>query len=135
MVVFVNGKPAKEEYRQFRIKSFPSSDDPKMLAETLARRFMHPEWEFPDLIMIDGGEPQLRGIFKYFKKLPVNLPKMVGLVKGEETIVVPEDNGYKSLSLPKSDPFLKTLMALRDEAHRFARRYHHKLHLKSLLNQ
>ena len=134
MVVFINGKPAKEEYRQFRIKSFPSSDDPKMLAETLMRRFLHPEWEFPKLIMIDGGEPQLREIFKYFKKLPVKLPRIVGLVKGEETIIIPENNLYKRINLPKSDPFLKTLMALRDEAHRFARRYHHKLHLKSLVD-
>lgn len=135
MVVFINGLPAKAEYRQLRIESFPSSDDPRMLSETLGRRFMHPEWEFPDLIMIDGGEPQLRGIFKYFKKLPVKLPKIVGLAKGEETIIIPENNLYKRINLPKSDSFLKTLMALRDEAHRFARRYHHKLHLKSLINQ
>jgi len=105
-----------------------------MLAETLMRRFLHPEWEFPKLIMIDGGEPQLREIFKYFKKLPVKLPRIVGLVKGEETIIIPENNLYKRINLPKSDPFLKTLMALRDEAHRFARRYHHKLHLKSLVD-
>ncbi len=134
MVVFIGGKPAKEEYRQFRIEGFPSSDDPKMLAETLMRRFLHPEWDFPDLIMIDGGEPQLRGIFSYFKKLPVKLPRMVGLVKGEETIIIPENNLYKRINLPKSDPFLKTLMSLRDEAHRFARRYHHSLHLKSLIS-
>ena len=134
LVVFIGGKPAKEEYRQFRIKSFPSSDDPKMLTETLTRRFLHPEWNFPDLIMIDGGEPQLREILKTFKKLPVKLPKMVGLVKGEETIIIPENGQFRRLNLPKSDPFLKTLMALRDEAHRFARRYHHKLHLKSLVD-
>ena len=134
MVVFISGKPAKEEYRQFRIESSPSSDDPRMLSETLARRFMHPEWELPDLIMIDGGEPQLRGILNYFAKLPVKLPKMVGLVKGEETIIVPENNEYKRLNYMKSHPFLKTLMALRDEAHRFARRYHHKLRLKSLID-
>lgn len=133
MVVFVGGLPAKEEYRQFRVEGFPSSDDPRMLSETLARRFMHPEWQFPDLIMIDGGEPQLRGIFKYFEKLPVRLPKIVGLAKGEETIIIPENNLYKRINLPKSDSFLKTLMAVRDEAHRFARRYHHKLHLKSLI--
>ena len=135
MVVFVNGLPAKEEYRQFRIEGFPSSDDPRMLSETLGRRFMHPEWQFPDLIMIDGGEPQLRGIIKYFEKLPVKLPKMIGLVKGEETIILPEKNSFKRINLPKSDPFLKILMALRDEAHRFARRYHHKLHLKSLISK
>ena len=98
------------------------------------RRFLHPEWNFPDLIMIDGGEPQLREILKTFKKLPVKLPKMVGLVKGEETIIIPENGQFRRLNLPKSDPFLKTLMALRDEAHRFARRYHHKLHLKSLVD-
>lgn len=133
MVVFLGGKPAKEEYRQFRVESPPSSDDPGMLSETLARRFLHPEWNFPDLIMIDGGEPQVRGISKYFKNLPVKLPKMVGLVKGEETIIVPENKEYKRLNLPKSDPFLKILMAIRDESHRFARRYHHKLRLKSLI--
>jgi len=133
MVVFIDGHPAKEEYRQFRIKSFPSSDDPKMLTETLTRRFLHPEWNFPDLIMIDGGEPQLREILKTFKKLPVKLPKMVGLVKSEETIIIPENGQFRRLNLPKSDPFLKTLMAVRDEAHRFARRYHHSLRLKSLV--
>lgn len=135
MVVFIEGKPAKEEYRQFRIESFPSSDDPRMLSETLERRFMHPEWEFPDLIMIDGGEPQLREIFKHFNKLPVKLPEIVGLAKGEEIIVLPVNNSFRRINLPKSDPFLKTLMAVRDEAHRFARRYHHYLTLKPLVGK
>lgn len=135
MVVFINGKPAKEEYRQFRMEGLPSADDPKMLAEILARRFMHSEWEFPDLIMIDGGEPQLREILRVFEKLPVKLPRMVGLAKGENTIIIPENGSYQRINLPKFNPWLKILMALRDEAHRFARRYHHALRLKSLIGR
>ena len=99
------------------------------------KKIYAPGMAVSDLIMIDGGEPQLRGIIKYFEKLPVKLPKMIGLVKGEETIILPEKNSFKRINLPKSDPFLKILMALRDEAHRFARRYHHKLHLKSLISK
>ncbi|MBI4120264.1 MAG: GIY-YIG nuclease family protein, partial [Parcubacteria group bacterium] len=58
MVVFVNGNPEKDEYRKFRIRTAKTGGDIRMLKEVLARRFRHPEWQYPDLIIVDGGKAQ-----------------------------------------------------------------------------
>lgn len=127
MVVFVNGRPDKSEYRHFRLQGPLTVDDPKMIYQVVQRRLLHPEWPAPNLILIDGGEPQLRRFHRQFK-FPV-----IGLVKGKETIVLATATGFKHLNLPKSNPGLKLLMAIRDESHRFARRLHHKLHRQSIV--
>ena len=59
MVVFNHGLPDKKEYRQFRIKKVKQVSDVDMIKEILERRVKHAEWTYPDLILIDGGKPQL----------------------------------------------------------------------------
>ena len=58
MVVFVEGRPAKSEYRKFRIKTVSQPNDVAMLREVIRRRLAHPGWKFPDLMLIDGGKAQ-----------------------------------------------------------------------------
>ena len=90
-----------------------------MLTEVLSRRLNHPEWGTPDLILIDGGQPQLTAALTATKfKLPV-----IALAKREEIIFTPRSH----IRPPRTSPALHLLQHLRDEAHRFARSYHHQL--------
>ena len=80
MVVFENSEPAKSEYRLFKIKNAPSADDERALLEVLLRRFNHPEWPRPDLIMIDGGAPQIGFLTRKLAKENIVIP-LVGISK------------------------------------------------------
>ena len=64
MAVFIDGQPDKDQYRKFKIKQGNKSDDIAMLKEILTRRFNHPEWPYPDLIIVDGGRAQLNIVTK-----------------------------------------------------------------------
>lgn len=138
MVVFTNGIANSSEYRTFRIRGEDSytSDDPRMLAEVLRRRLLHPEWDKPHLVLIDGGEPQLRQIqneFKVTTQLPKEIP-FIGLAKEKEILVIPRNDGeFSHLRLAKNNSGLLLLMHIRDESHRFSRVYHHWLRKKALL--
>jgi excinuclease ABC subunit C len=112
MTVMTDGEIDKKEYRLFKI-SQQENNDFAALKEVLSRRFKHKEWPNPDLILIDGGSPQLREL----EKLAINI-KMVGLSKVA---------GDKLVFRGKSDKILESkiigiklnLQELRDEAHRF----------------
>lgn len=135
MVVFIDGLPAKESYRQFRVRRRATPDDPRMLGEVLRRRLGHPEWGRPDLVVIDGGQPQLQAIRKELGitvRLVREIP-FVGLAKRPDRLVIPKKSGFFILSLPALNPGLKLLQAVRDEAHRFALSYHLKLRERVLL--
>ena len=123
MVVFVDGLPDKSQYRKFKIKySGMESNDPKMMAEILARRVKHTEWPAPDLIIVDGGITQLNAARSV---LPKNQP-IISLAKKEEEIYIPE----KRAPIPAEKigkEFKLFAQHLRDEAHRFAITYHRKL--------
>ena len=131
MVVFSNGQPDNSQYRQFKIRQAPQPNDPKMMAETVKRRFGHSEWPSPDLIVIDGGKPQLSAVQKVLAKKKINLP-VLGLAKKEETIIIKKGRDYQSLSLREDNPARLLLQAIRDEAHRFAQKYHHYLREKQI---
>lgn len=126
MIVFTKGKKDTNSYRRFKIKVEGRPNDYGMLEETLKRRFNHPEWPYPDLIIIDGGKGQLN----VFTNLNINIPCM-SLAKREEEIFYKN----KKIKLERSNPALKLLQKVRDEAHRFATTYHKKLRMKSLTNQ
>lgn len=111
MTVAINGELSPHYYRHFTLHA---SDDVSMMKEVLSRR-LKTNWPIPDLIVLDGGFPQLSTVNW---KIPT-----IALAKREETIFFP--NG-RQLKLPKNHPGLLLLMRLRDEAHRFARRLHHK---------
>lgn len=120
MVVFLNDQPAKEEYRSFKIQTAKPGDDLGALSEVLRRRFNHPEWPYPDLVLIDGGRPQILAAQKVFQELQVKAP-LVGISKwAGDALVFPAGTGENLKHLAAAGK--KTLLQLREEAHRFANR-------------
>ena len=126
MVVFENGAPAKAEYRKFRIKTVVGSNDVASIQEVLRRRFGN-AWRRPDLLLIDGGWPQVHAAQEVLEELKIALP-IIGLAKGPE-------RKRNDLICPLQDRELcdlckqhQTLLEkVRDEAHRFAITYHRKV--------
>ncbi len=130
LVVFLNGQKSPSDYKRFNIR-LKDINDVKMINEVLTRRLKHAEWPLPQLFVIDGGKPQVSEAQKVLKNY--NIP-LIGLAKRYETIIIPKSNQFVSLSLKPNSPALKLLMEMRDEAHRFARSYHHHLR-KKLITQ
>lgn len=127
MVCAVGGQPAKNRYRRFRIKTVEGSDDPAMMAEVIRRRFGRAKeegWSVPDLVMVDGGITQMNAAKEALAGLALDVP-VVALAKRMEELYV-MDSG-QPLVLARDSKALKVLIALRDEAHRFALDYHHRL--------
>jgi excinuclease ABC subunit C len=138
MVVAVKGRLNKSFYRRFKIKQKSTPDDFGMLKEVLTRRLNrgiknHKNWDLPDLLVIDGGKGQVSTITQIVDKLNLDIP-VIGLAKKFETIIYRQNGELKELLLPKDDESLKLLQRLRDESHRFAQAYHHKLRSKFLTN-
>lgn len=120
MVVFENGEAAKNEYRLFKIKEAPAGDDERALSEMLLRRLRHSEWRLPDLVMIDGGTPQISFLSQVFKANNINIP-LVGISKlGGDKLVFTTDTKKPFRGLAEN--IKPTLLKLREEAHRFANR-------------
>ncbi|MCK4526845.1 excinuclease ABC subunit UvrC [candidate division WOR-3 bacterium] len=130
-VVFVNGIPAKKEYRKFRIKGIKGINDPAMIGEIIYRRIKRllDEENLPDLVLIDGGKSQLSAALAAIKKLTELRIPVIALAKRFEEIHLPTGG---IISLSKRSPALKLLMRIRDEAHRFALNYHKGLRKKRL---
>ncbi len=135
-VVFIDGKPAKKEYRKFHVKTVVGADDFASMEEIIFRRYkrvLDEGLELPDLIVIDGGKGQLHSAVNSLKKLDLygKVP-ILGLAKQMEEIYFPEDKDPYLLA--KNSMALKTLMHIRDEAHRFGITFHRKLREKSQIN-
>ena len=138
-----NYVPDKNQYRKFKIKTVRGANDVAMIKEVLNRRFNHPEWPYPNLILIDGGIGQLSAALevKNFttsassvrtlsevegQKSKVKSIKMMALAKKENRLFIENKKDPALLkNLPKEITDL--ILYLRDEAHRFAIKYHHKL--------
>jgi excinuclease ABC subunit C len=135
MVVFENGKPAKGQYRKFKIQIDGEPNDFAMMKEALTRRFAithrspdaEQKWPIPNLLVIDGGKGQLGVAVEVLKEYSLDIP-VIGLAKREEEIFTPGKSD--PILLPKSDYALQLLQRLRDEAHRFAITFHKKLRSK-----
>ena len=126
MVAAVDGVPVPQRYRRFRIKTVEGSDDPRMMAEAVRRRYERLKEEqgaMPDLIVVDGGITQLRAACAALTEIGVELP-VVGLAKQFEEII---RDGRPALRLPRDSDALRVITGLRDEAHRFAISYHRRL--------
>lgn len=121
MVTFIDGEAEKLFYRHFKIKSAGKGDDYESLREVAKRRLKN-SWGKPDLIIVDGGKGQV----KAFEEIVTNIP-IVGIAKNPDRLIVQ----IKSIRL--AGPALNLVSRIRDEAHRFARRYHHKLLKMNLL--
>ncbi|MBI2450431.1 MAG: GIY-YIG nuclease family protein [Candidatus Nealsonbacteria bacterium] len=138
MVTFINGKHDKNFYRRFKIKTVNKANDVAMLKEVLSRRLKHKEWPYPDLMLIDGGKAQLNAAIletKKYKTLPAGRQvktKLMALAKKNNELYI---EWQKKPILLKNLPqeFYNLILRARDEAHRFARAYHHILRDKNLL--
>ena len=136
MVCFIDGRPFKSAYRRYRIKTVERNDDYASIREVVWRRYKYAGMEaelFPDVILIDGGKGQLAAAYSAFDELAFRPPMLVSLAKKEEEVFVHGRDG--SIRLPRRDPALRLLQAVRDEAHRFAQHYHHILRRRSTLEK
>lgn len=137
MVVFMNGAADKNRYRKFKIKTVSGASDVAMLKEIIRRRFGHPEWPYPQLVVIDGGKPQLNAALETLRKSMSGKQKtekiaITALAKKEEILYT--ESG-RAIHLKREDPqLLRLFQRIRDESHRFARSYHHKLRRQTLAN-
>ena len=127
MVVFEGGKPAKKEYRRFKLKTTQGKpDDFKSMAEIMERRYGNEtDWPMPDLIVIDGGKGQLNAALPLIRQVGVVDVPVISLAKRIEEVFV--EGQSDSIILSHHTPELQLLQQIRDEAHRFAITYHRKL--------
>jgi len=132
MAQLVNGKPSKNGYRRFRIKTVEGQDDFASMREIVFRRYYRLKLEkaqLPDLIAIDGGPGQLSAALSALSELQLEVP-VVSLAKEFEEIYSPDR--ATPLRLPHSSAALKVLQRARDEAHRFGISYHRLLRKKNM---
>ncbi len=133
MVQFRAGKPNKNNYRRFKIKSVDGIDDFAAIAEVVRRRYYRlkiENGELPDLIIIDGGRGQLNFALQELEKLNLKIP-IISIAKQFEEIYVP--NLGTPIILEKKDKALCFIKEIRDEAHRFAIKYNRLLRKKELI--
>lgn len=133
MTTFIDGEPEKRLYRHFRIRQTKSQDDYASMREVSKRRIKHlNDWGRPDLIIVDGGKGQVSVFLREFEKEKIPI---IGIAKKFETLIIPVTNlgttEMKELRLPKGGA-LNLIQKTRNETHRFAQAYHHKLIKKSL---
>lgn len=133
LIVFRDGNPSVKEYRHFSIKTLDGKiDDFESMREASMRRYsrlLSENAPLPDLVMIDGGKGQVNAVLGVFRALGIDKKiALVGLSKGREEIVLPEDG--ESILLPHSDEGLRTLIAVRDECHRFATSFNQRMRSK-----
>ncbi len=127
MTVVENGEANPAEYRMFKIRQEKGGDDLKSLGEVLARRFTHPEWTLPTLVVIDGGETHLNFAQKKLAELNMTMP-VVSVVKDEHH--KPKDVFGDIVAAKK---FRSEILLANSEAHRFAIKYHTKLRNRAFL--
>ena len=127
-VVFKNGKPSKNEYRLFNIKTVLGPDDYKSMEEVVFRRYkrlINEKKTLPQLIVIDGGKGQLSSAVKSLKQLNIDGQiAIIGIAKRLEEIYFPNDS--TPLYLDKKSSSLKLIQQLRNEAHRFGINHHRR---------
>ena len=138
MVVFVDGKARKSEYRKYRIQSVDGPDDFASMREVVGRRYsklLEEQGRLPDLIVVDGGKGQLSSAVDVLRRLGLHgetegIP-VIGLAKRLEEVYVP--GSADPQSMPRTSSGLKLLQQIRDEAHRFAVTYHRAVRKKRTL--
>ncbi len=138
MVVFTNGRPDKGQYRRFKIRmESDEANDFAMMAEVMARRYCAERLaderfgRRPDLIILDGGKPQLTAAIQQLDELGAGDIPICGLAKRDEELFVPwQESG--PVVLPSGSPSLYLVKQVRDEAHRFAITFHRELRGKGM---
>jgi excinuclease ABC subunit C len=136
MVVFKEGKPAKKDYRRFKIKTVQGADDFASMNEVLTRRLKRALKgsegfdELPSLIVVDGGKGQLSSAYDALISLGLEDLPLISLAKKEEEIFVVGKS--EPIVLERDSNALNLLTSIRDEAHRFAITYHRGLRLSKV---
>ena len=136
MVVFEDGKPRSGEYRRFRIRTVEGPNDVASHQEVLRRRFRATKsgeegneeerrWAMPDLVIVDGGKPQVNAAKVVLDELGLHDLPLAGLAKEREELFLPGRSD--PVVLPATSSALYLVQRLRDEAHRFAITYHRTL--------
>lgn len=121
MVVLTEGIPDKSQYKRFKIKSPKFKSDLEMLQEVIIRRIKNP-WPLPDLFVVDGGKPQVRIVLASLIKHNIQIPLM-GIAKHPDRLIFGINN-LPTLRLKNNSKALNLIRIIRDESHRFARKYH-----------
>jgi len=124
MVAFLSALPYKKDYRRFAVRTVTKPDDVSSIYEIVKRRYrgsLREELPLPDLILIDGGTPQVRAGKRALVESRVNVP-IIAIAKRLENVYVPDK--ITPITIPKGSKALKLLQRIRDEAHRFAIAYH-----------
>lgn len=157
LVVLSHGIVDKSQYRKFHIRTVKAPNDVAMIAEVVTRRLRHPEWPYPDLFIIDGGKGQVHAAVAVLKANRLAIP-VIGLAKRFEEIIVPLGTKpvegdipsvttmvgdhetiakaplqFRVVRLPLTNPAMRLMQRIRDEAHRFAKNY--QIHLRKHLLQ
>ena len=131
LVHFVDGRPFKNGYRRYKIKTVDGIDDFASIFETVSRRFAFndPNNPPPDILLIDGGKGQLHAALSALEQAACRPVLTISLAKREEEVYVPDQE--EPLKLSRRSFALRLLQSVRDESHRFAQHYHHMLRRKS----
>lgn len=141
MVVFHNGRPMKSAYKRFAIKGFDGQNDVGSMQEVLTRRFNHYYNDeegstfkiLPDLILLDGGEPQVNAVLPVVRSMGLNVA-VFGMVKDNKhrTRAIALNGGEIEINSHRG--VFTLVSSIQEEVHRFAITYHHKKHKKSTLS-
>ena len=138
-VVFEEGLPRRDEYRRYKIKTVEGANDFAAMKEVLTRRFLHTEYEDPDLVVVDGGKGQLNMAVAALKEVGRADIPLVGMAKArtqgefhDQEVATTQERFFlpgrqNPLMFQNNSEALHILVGIRDEAHRFAITFHRKL--------
>ena len=140
MIVYENGKPKRNAYRKFRIRTVKGQDDYRCMEEVLTRRFQHGLEEigqningkfsdFPDVLMMDGGKGQVNVALKVLDQMHLNIP-VCGMVKDDHHRTRGLYYQQAELPIDTHSEMFKLITRMQDETHRFAIEYHRSLRNK-----
>ena len=136
MVKYIDGVKSLKDYRKYRVKTIIGADDANTFIEIIKRRYSRlklENHEFPDLIIMDGGKPQVNACLKALSDLNINIP-VIGLMKDEHHRTNSILYNNEEIILEKNTSLFKFLTNVQDEVHRYAISFHHNVHSKNLIS-
>lgn len=136
MVRYVNGVKSPKEYRKYKVKTVDSPNDAATFREVITRRYSRLKNDnetMPDLIIMDGGKPQVNACLESLSELEVSIP-VCGLVKDDNHRTRALLYNNNEIELDKKSSLFKFLTNLQDEVHRYAISFHHNTHAKNTIS-
>ena len=134
MVTYINGSPSPKDYRKYKVKTVNGADDFHTMQEVIFRRYSRLQKEngrMPNLIIVDGGKPQVKAAKEMLQKLNLEIP-LIGLAKDDnhrtDSIVM---SNFEEIHLDKTSNLFLILTAMQDEVHRFAITFFKQTHTKN----